>query len=172
MKSKIQKKKELVELRDKLSKSKTVIFTSFAREGEKGLTVGDMKNLKKDLRASDSEYLVEKKTLLNKALTENKINIDIFQYPGSMGIVFGHGDETAAIKSVYSFAKKHPAFKYFGAFQAGKFMDFAEFTEFAKLPGREVLIARLLGMMKYPLSAFAFLLSQIAKKQEEAVVAN
>jgi large subunit ribosomal protein L10 len=165
MKSREQKKKELAGLKEKLSKSKITIFTTFAREGEKGLAVSGMRGLKKDLRAADSEYVVEKKTLLNKALAEGKKDIDIFQYPGSMGIVFGYGDETAIAKSVYNFAKKNPALKYFGALRAGRFMNLAEFTEFAKLPTREVLIARLLGMFNYPLSALAAVLHQIAGKQ-------
>ncbi len=165
MKSKEQKKKELANLKDKLSKSKITIFTSFAREGEKGLNVSGMRALKKDLRATNSEYVVEKKTLLNKALIEDKKNIDIFQYHGSMGIVFGYGDEMATAKSIYNFARKNPAMKYFGAIQAGRFMDLTEFTEFAKLPTREVLIARLLGMINYPLSALAATLNQISQKK-------
>ncbi len=173
MKSKEQKKKELVELKEKLSKSKITIFTTFAREGERGLAVSGMRTLKKDLRAADSEYVVGKKTLLNKVLAEDKKDIDVFQYQGSMGIVFGYGDEMAIAKSVYNFARKNPAMKYFGALwnpsagsgQASKFMDLAEFTEFAKLPTREVLITRLLGMINYPLSALAATLNQIALKK-------
>jgi large subunit ribosomal protein L10 len=174
MKSKQQKKKELIKLQEKLSKAKILIFTTFAREGEKGLGVGDLRALKKDLRASDSEYIVGKKTLFNKALVENpsfvktsegkQKNVDVFQYPGSLGIVFGYGGEAEAAKSVYNFAKKNPALKYFGAFWNREFMDFAEFTEFASLPSRDVLIARFLGMLKYPLSALAVVLNQIANK--------
>ncbi len=162
MKTFQQKKKELAELKEKLLRSKITIFTSFAREGEKGLNVSGMRTLKKDLRAADSEYVVEKKTLLDKALAEDKKDIDVFQYPGSMGIVFGYGDETTIAKSVYNFARKNPAMKYFGALWNGRFMDLTEFTEFAKLPTREVLIARFLGMLNYPLSALAATLNQIA----------
>jgi large subunit ribosomal protein L10 len=166
MKSKVQKKKELAELKDKLSKSKITIFTSFARAGEKGLKVTDIQALKKDLRAADSEYVVEKKTLLDKALVEDKKgDIDVFQYEGSLGVVFGYGEETAIAKSVYTFARKNPALKYFGALWNGKFMDLAEFTEFAKLPTREVMIARFLGMLNYPLSGLAAVLNQIALKK-------
>lgn len=165
MKSFQQKKQELAKLKDKLSKAKVIVFTSFAREGEKGLSVGNIRALKKDLRASNSEYVVGKKTLLDKALTEGKKDIDIFQYQGSLGVVFGYGEEAATARSVYNFAKKNPALKYFGAFRDGKFMDLAEFTEFAKLPSREVLIARLLGMMMYPVNALAIVLDQIAKKK-------
>lgn len=165
MKSREQKKKELTELKEKLSKSKITIFTSFAREGEKGLNVSGMRALKKDLRAADSEYVVGKKTLLNKVLAEDKKDIDVFQYQGSMGIVFGYGEETAIAKSVYNFARKNPAMKYFGALQAGRFMDLTEFTEFAKLPTKEVMIARLLSMIMYPVSALANVLDQISKNK-------
>lgn len=177
MKSKTQKKKELAELKDKLSKSKITIFTSFARAGEKGLKVSDIQALKKDLRAADSEYVVEKKTLLDKALVEDsKGDIDVFKYDGSLGVVFGYGEETAIAKSVYNFAKKNPALKYFGAIWSpsagsgqGRFMDLPEFTEFAKLPTRDVMIARFLGMLNYPLSGLAAVLNQIAIKKGENV---
>lgn len=176
MKTFQQKKEELSKLKDKLAKAKIVIFSSFARNGENGLNVTDMRKLKNGLRAINSEYFVEKKTLLDKALKEVKPSfvktsegegeIDIFQYPGSLGLAFGYGDEQSVAKSVYNFAKKYPALKYFGAIQAGKFMDSIQFTEFAKLPSKEIMIARLLGMMKYPIGALAMVLDQISKKSE------
>ena len=165
MKSFQQKKEELAALKDKLAKAKIVVFSSFARGGEKGLNVMAMGKLKKDLRAVESEYVVEKKTLLDKALKESKRAVDVSKYQGSLGAAFGYGDGQAVAKTIYGFAKKNPALKYFGAIWDGKFMDLAEFTEFAKLPAKDVMIARLLGMMKYPLSALANVLDQIAKKR-------
>lgn len=171
MKSKQQKKEELAGLKNRLLKAKITIITSFAREGERGLSVGEMGTLKKDLRTINSEYLVEKKTLFDKALTQSPITnnqspINVFEYPGSLGAVFGYGDEQSAAKSVYNFARKYPALKYFGAIWNGKFMNLTQFTEFAKLPSKEVMIAGLLGMMKYPLSALAIVLKQIADKNQ------
>lgn len=167
MKSFVQKKEELAKLKDKLSKAKITIFTSFAREGEKGLNVSAMRELKKGLKSVDSDYLVEKKTLLDKALKDVKKDLDIFQYRGSLGVVFGYGDEPSIAKSLYNFARKNPALKFFGALWGSKFMDVAEFTEFAKLPSKEVLIARLLGLMKYPISAMAILLNKIAESKAQ-----
>lgn len=173
MKTFQQKKEELAKLKDKLAKAKIVIFTSFAREGEKGLNVTEMKALKNDLRGVDSEYLVEKKTILDKALGEKKDEIGVFNYNGSLGVALGYGDEQSVSKSIYAFARKHPALKYFSAIwgpstssgQAGKFLDLTQFTEFAKLPSKEVMIARLLGMMRYPISALARVLDQVAKNK-------
>ena len=175
MKSFIQKKEELTKLKDKLEKAKIAIFTSFAREGEKGLNVAEMRELKKGLKSTDAEYLVEKKTILDKALLEGTrdkaqgTRVNIFEYQGSLGVALGYGDEQSAAKSIYGFARKHPALKYFGAIQAGKFMDLVQFTEFAKLPTKDVMIARLLGMMKYPISALTMVLKQISEKAESKV---
>ncbi|MBI2062970.1 MAG: 50S ribosomal protein L10 [Candidatus Yanofskybacteria bacterium] len=165
MKSKTQKKEELAKLKDKLAKAKIVVFSSFARDGEKGLNVAEMRRLKNELRVINSEYLVEKKTLLDRALKDVKSEIDVFQYQGSLGAAIGYGDGQTVAKTIYSFARKSPALKYFGAIWNDKFLDLAQFIEFAKLPSKEVMIARLLGMMKYPLQALAITLKQIADKK-------
>lgn len=173
MKTLKQKKEELGKLKNKLSKSKLTIFTSFARAGEKGLNVKEMQVLKKGLRSVESEYAVEKKTLLDRALRDTSkvkdansdAKVDVFGYEGSIGVVFGYGQELAAVKSVYEFSRKNPALKLFGAIFGDKLMDGKSLIEFAKLPTREVLIGRILGLMKYPLSAMANVLSQIAKQK-------
>src|SRR3989344_6759261 len=102
MKTFQQKKEELTKLKDKLAKAKIVVFSSFARGGEKGLNVMAMGKLKKDLRAVESEYVVEKKTLLSRALKNVKNPVDVFQYQGSLGTAFGYGDGQAVAKAIYS----------------------------------------------------------------------
>lgn len=169
MKSKLQKNESLRKLKDKISKAKITVFTSFARAGEKGLSVAEIRELRKSLKNSESEYLVEKKTLVDKSLKEaKKKDADVFSYDGSLGLVFGFGEETATAKSVYEFARKHPALKYFSAIWGDRFLDLTQFTEFAKLPAKDVMIARLLAMMKYPLLALAIDLKQIADKKQTA----
>ncbi len=167
MKTKIQKKQELDKLKKKFSKSKIAIFTSFAREGEKGIDVSGMRTLKTNLRALNSEYMVEKKTILDKAVRGSKSEVDVFKYQGSLGVAFADSNEQTVAKTIYDFARKNPALKYFGAIWNGKFLDMTQFVEFAKLPSKEVMIARLLGMMKYPLSALAVALDQVSKKQSK-----
>lgn len=160
MKTFQQKKEELAKLKDKFSKSKLTVFTSFARKGEKGLSVKEMQVLKKNLRGVESEYMVEKKTLLDKAF---KGKMDVFDLDGSLGVVFGYGEETAAAKTVYEFSRKNQALKLFGAIFGDKILDNKAFLEFAKLPSREVLIGRIMGLTKYPLSALANVLGEVAK---------
>jgi len=169
MKSFKQKKEELIKLKEKLAKSKLTIFTSFSRAGEKGLGVKEMQALKKGLRNVDSEYTVGKKTLLDKAIKEvkkiDKDSLDVFKYDGSIGVVFGYGDETAAVKSIYEFSRKNLALKLFGAFYGDKILDTKALIEFAKLPTKEIMIGRFLGLLKYPLSSLANILVQVAKQK-------
>ena len=136
-------------MKDKLSKSKLTIFTSFARAGEKGLNVAEMKELKRTLRAAEAEYLVSKKTLLDKAL---KSEVEVFKFACSVGVAFGYGDEATVAKNIYGFARKSPALKFFGALLGSKFIDDKQFIELAKLPPRDVMIGKVVGMIKYPLS--------------------
>ena len=183
MKTKIKKSEELKKLKAKLPKSKITIFTTFSRAGEKGLSVAQMSELKKALRAIDAELFVTKKTLMDLALKEY---IDISKYPGldvygmegSVGLVFGGlgegsgakpgisvGDAYAISKKLYEFAKKNKALQFFGAIFENSFMGKDGFLEMAKMPSKEVLIGRLLGMLTYPMRGLAVALSEVAKQK-------
>ena len=183
MRSKIQKKEELKSLRDKLPKSQITVFTSFARTGEKGLSVAQMTQLKRLLREAKSEYIVTKKTLVEMATKDisKDIAVDVYGMAGSLGLVVGPAKDGASAeepygiaKRLYEFSRKNPALKFFGALlrQASDgqaiFIDREQFMEMAKMPSKEVLIGRLLGMMKYPLTGLYVVLSEVAKQKNSA----
>lgn len=187
MKSKTQKSEELKKLKDKLPKSKIAVFTSFSKAGEKGLSVAQMTELKRLLRTMKSEYFVTKKTLMDLALKEKKYEADaavgsptslerrgglnVFKMEGSIGLVLGDDDPYAIAKKVYEFSKKNPALHFFGALlRQGsegqeRFLNKEAFLEIAKLPSKEILIGRLVGILTYPMRGLAVALSEIAKKQ-------
>lgn len=166
MKSKIQKTDELKTLKKKLPGSKISIFTSFSKAGEKGLSVAQMTELKRLLRSMDSEYYVTKKTLVDLATKEGKYDgLDVFAMEGSIGMVLGNQDPYLVAKKVYEFSKKNPALKFWGAVLENKFFGKEAFMEIAKMPSKEVLIGRLLGMLTYPMRGLAVALSEVAKKK-------
>ena len=170
MKTKVQKKEELGKLKEALPQSTITIFTTFAREGEKGLSVAQMQELKRALRTlSDTEYLIAKKSLTDLTVKDLKYDdVDVFAMPGSLGLVVGKDDAYAVAKKAYEFGKKNTALQFFGAFFDGAFMDKEHFLEMAKMPSRIELIARLLGMLKYPLTALAMTLKQISEQKANA----
>jgi len=166
MKTKAQKKTAVDALAGELPGASITVFTTFARKGEKGLSVGQLQTLKRALRAGQGEYVVAKKTLVEKALEHLKYDgVDVYGMDGSMGLVLGHGDVYATAKQLYTFAKENKALQLFGAWMDGHFVSRDELLSMATLPGREELLARLLGMLKYPLSSLAVVLNQVATQK-------
>lgn len=166
MKSKQKKSEELKQLKVKLPKSKITIFTTFSRAGEKGLSVSQMSELKRALRAIHAEYFVTKKSLIDLALKNLKReNVDVYGMDGSIGLVFSDEDAYAVSKKLYEFAKKNTALQFFGAIFENSFMGKEGFLEMAKMPSREMLIARLLSMITYPVRSLAIVLNEISKKK-------
>ena len=174
MKSKLQKKEELKSLKDKLPKSKITIFTSFspstgsgqAKTGEKGLSVAQMTALKRLLREMKSEYFVTKKTLIDLATKDkNYDGLDIYKMDGSVGLVMGEDDPYDLAKKIYDFSRKNPALHFWGAVMDGKFLTKEGFLEIAKMPSKEVLIGRLVGMLTYPMRGLAVVLNEISKQK-------
>lgn len=172
MKTKVQKKESIDTLEAMLPDSKLTVFTTFARAGEPGLSVAQLQKLKRALRTSEGEYVVAKKTLVEKALHDLKYDgVDIFGMDGSMGLVVAHGDAFAVAKQLYTFAKENPALKLFVAWMDGHQVSHEELIDMATLPSRDELLVRLLGMMKYPLSSLAIVLNQVAKQKGESAPA-
>ncbi len=178
MKSKTQKSQDLKKLKDKLPKSKITIFTTFSRAGEKGLSVAQMRELKNSVRGSTeflgglkhrqettprTDYFVTKKSLIEKALKDlNYDGVDVYGIIGSMGVIFSDDDAYAVSKKVYEFSRKNPALQFFGALFENNFLDKEAFLELAKMPSREVLIGRLVGMLTYPIRGLAVVMHEVA----------
>lgn len=171
MKSKVQKSSELKVIKDLIPSSKAIVFTTFSRAGEKGLSVAQMTEMKRMLRSMNARYFVIKKSLTDIALKGlNLEGADVFSFNGSLGLALGGEDAYALAKSLYDFSKKNPALQFHGAFIDGVFVGQEGFMEMAQMPSREVLLGRLLGMMKYPISGLYITLSEIAKQKESAAV--
>jgi len=133
-----------------------VVFTSYSRAGEKGLSVAKMQELKKALRGMGAEYVVAKKNLIRIAAQEVHLgeSLDVNSFEGSLGVVIGpkEGDSAALSKGVYDFAKANPVFKVYGAILEEKYLNADSFNELAKLPSREVMLGKVVGMIQYPLA--------------------
>jgi large subunit ribosomal protein L10 len=146
-----QKKEEVLqELVDKFAKSKSVVFADY-----RGLDVASISGLRKSLREQDAEMKVAKKTLIGLAAKESNIgDIDKSVMEGPVLATFSYEDAVAGIKVLFKFSKENENLKLLGGVIDGKVVGPAVIQEYAKLPGREELLAKLLGSMSSPLSGF------------------
>lgn len=129
--------------------AKAMVFT-----GYHGLTVPQVEKLRRALRAEKVSYRVIKKTLLQKAFTDGKIDVNAKGVGPDLAVAFGLADEVAAAKILAKFKKEHDALKIYGGLLENKFIDAAAVMALSKLPSREELYAKLVGSINAPVSGF------------------
>lgn len=156
------KEAKVAEIKEKLQKSQAVILADY-----QGLTVEDDTQLRKNLREAGVEYKVYKNTLV--ILAAKELGLDgIEEYlEGPVSIAFGYEDATSAARILNDFAKTHKKLELKAGIVEGKVFDKEKVEQLASIPSKEVLIAKLLGSIKAPLSNLAYLLNAI-KEQKEA----
>jgi large subunit ribosomal protein L10 len=141
----------VAELTDKFRTSNAVLLTEY-----RGLTVAQLKNLRKSISA-DATYAVVKNTLTKIAANEAGISAFDDQLAGPSAIAFVHGDTVAVAKALRDFAKANPLLVVKSGYLDGNALDQAEVTKLADLESREVLLAKLAGAFKASLYGAAYM---------------
>lgn len=153
------KKKVVEEIKDKLSRAKTVVFVDFA-----GTNVSCDTKLRRDIRGVNGEYRVYKNTLLLKALSEMGVN-DVEQYlHGSTSIAISYDDEVSVAKAVANAKKDNDNIKIKFGMLDGKVVDDKYVSVIASIPSREELLAKLAFLLKAPMQKLAIGLNAVAEK--------
>ena len=157
------KEAKVAEIKEKLEKAQGVVLSQY-----QGLTVEDDTLLRKTLREAGVEYKVYKNTLVTLAARELGIEGIVAHLQGPISIAFGYEEPTVAARVLNEFAKTHKKLELKAAIIQGEIFDGAQVNELASIPPRDVLIAKLLGSFKAPLSNLAYVLNSI-KEQKETV---
>lgn len=148
------KEKVVNEIKDKLEKSQSVIFTSY-----KGLTVENDTELRRKFKESNSEYKVYKNTLMWRAAKELGYE-DLKQYfEGPTSVSFGYDDPVAPAKIITNFLKSNEGLEIKAGIIDGKLINVDQIKALAELPSREELIAKVLGSMKSPINNLVYVLA-------------
>lgn len=120
----------------------------------RGLTVSEVTLLRKQLRESGATYKVVKNTLLKRASNAQGITELDALLEGPTAIAFTN-DPVGIAKIFSEFAKTHKALEMKAGMLEGQFLAANKIDDLAKIPPREVLLAKLLGSMQSPLTGFA-----------------
>ncbi len=152
--TKEQKKKALDALKDKIKKQKAMFFVDFS-----GFKVKDMSALRKKIRGVDGEFKVAKKTLLGLAFKDAKIDVQAKKMQGEIALVLGYKDEVSPAKLIWETSRGNQNLKILGGFMNNKLMTKEEVEFLAQLPGRDELLAKLVGSIKAPVANFVYALN-------------
>jgi large subunit ribosomal protein L10 len=154
-KTKQQKGKTITDLAKNIKDAKSIVFVNFSK-----LKVKEVEQLRKNCRKENVGYMVAKKTLMKIAFKDAGVkDIDPKAFDKETAIVFGYGDEVAPARVIFDFAKEHDALAAFGGILDGQYVNREKVNELALLPGKEVLLAKMIGSIKAPVSGFVNVLS-------------
>ena len=143
-----------------VANAQTIVLAEY-----RGVEVGDLTKLRAEARKSGVYLRVLKNTLVRRAVQGTSFAPLADQMSGPL--IYGIStDPVAAAKVLNDFAKGNDKFVLKGGCYAGKVLDKAGVQALASIPGRDQLLAMLLGVMKAPVSSFAGAMAALAKKRE------
>ena len=148
--AKVEQKKLIVnEIKEKLERA-----TSLVMVDARGLTVEQDTALRKKLREAGVDYKVYKNTMVRFA-------IEGTQFEGLKPYLEG---PTAAAAILNKEAKDLKVLEFKAGVVEGITYDAEGMKAIAEIPSKDVLLSKLLGSFKSPVSSFARVIKQIAEK--------
>jgi large subunit ribosomal protein L10 len=153
MKTKEQKSAEVTALTDQIGKASNAFLIDF-----KGITVPQVTELRKQVRDTNSTYVVVKNTLALIALKDSPIVAMKEQFTGPTAIAFNANDAVGLAKALTKFAKDVPAVRFKGALLNGQVVAAEQIQNIANLPSREELVSKLLFVLQSPMRGLAIVL--------------
>lgn len=158
----IEAKKQVVEeIAEQLKSAQSSIVVEY-----RGLSVAEVTELRRNLRAENIGFKVYKNKLAQRAAEQEGMT-ELNEYlVGPNAIAFGHEDAVAPARILAEFAKKHEALVIKAGYVEGKFLPKEEVMAVAKLPNREGMYSMLLAMMKEPVAKVARVIQAVADAKD------
>ena len=149
-----QEKVESVEdLKRRLSGVKTVLLAEY-----RGLTVQQLSDLRKQLRAVSAQYKIVKNRLAKLAMTDGDLSKLHPHLKGPTGMVISKEDPVAVAKTLHSFAKTNQALAIKAGLVDGVVLPPAELKALSELPTKDAIRAQIIGAIQGPLAQLVGLL--------------
>ena len=158
-----QKQEEVNQLAKKIKDAKIVLLTDY-----RGINVEDVTGLRAELKKVNAEYKVIKNNITRRALQANKHEGLVEQLEGPTAVIIGTEDYLEPSKIIYEYVKENDFYKIKGGIIDGNVVAAEEIIALAKLPPREVLIAKLAGALLGNISKLAATLEAVRVQKEAA----
>ena len=155
------KKAVVAEVSAQVANAQTIVVAEY-----RGIEVGDLTKLRASARKSGVYLRVLKNTLVRRAVADTSF-AGLADHMSGPLIYSISKDAVAAAKVLHDFAKTNDKLVLKAGCYAGNVLDKASVQALASIPSREELLAKLLGVMKAPVSGFAVALGALAKQRAE-----
>ena len=135
-------------LKKKIAESNMIVFTNY-----RSMTVAQITDLRRKLRAVNGDYKVIKNTLFIKALVNSGMEVQMDEdLTGPIAALFAKADPIAPTKILYKFRKDNeekPEIR--GGIFGNQILAIKDVDRLSKLPSREELLAKAVGSIASPL---------------------
>lgn len=129
-------------IKAKADKASIAVVTDF-----KGMPVEEMTRLRVKLRENNADLCVVKNTLAQLALTDGPHDVIKDKFKDNCAIALGGEDPVAVAKVLSEFLKTSKTLQIRHGSLEGKFLSQAQLEALSKLPGKQELLAQVLGTM-------------------------
>jgi large subunit ribosomal protein L10 len=148
-----EKAETIEELRKRLGGATAAVLTEY-----RGLTVQQVSELRKQLKAAAAEYRVVKNRLARVAIQGSPLDALRPHLTGPIAVVIARRDPAAVAKALQGFARTNPALQVRVGIVDGQLLDPQALKAVADLPSRETLRSQLVGAVQGPLAQLVGLL--------------
>lgn len=157
-----QKAELSTKLKEKFDKAKVALFADY-----KGLGSNQANELRKQLRAHKVEVKVLQNNVARLVTKDGHLGDAGKQLMDSVVgptlVAFAYGDPAAAAKVFHKFAQDNQALKIKDSLFGKSMLVAADVEELAKLPSKEVLLAKMLGSLNAPATNFVGVLAAVPR---------
>ncbi len=153
-----EKQKQAEMLREDLQRARSVILLSF-----QGLTVAQDTELRNRLAQIRAKYKVVKNSLIERALRGTSAEPMAQKLSGTTSLAYTEADSVTLAKILTVYAKENPVLVFKAGMVEGRVVSLPDVALLASLPGREVLLSKVLYLISAPARRLVFSVSSVAR---------
>jgi large subunit ribosomal protein L10 len=124
----------------------------------RGLKVVDATELRRKVREMDGTYLVVKNTLAMRAAKNTRLEQLEPYFQGPTALAYHRKDVVGLAKLLTEVTRQNPNIQFKAALVEGRVVPTSDIQALASMPSREVLLSRLVFLLKAPVQRFATVL--------------
>jgi large subunit ribosomal protein L10 len=159
-----EKVQAVADIKERIEGAQAVFLAEYA-----GLSVKEQQELRRSLRENGAEFKVVKMSMARLAAAELDIDTLDEMLLGQTGLAFADDDPAGAAKVLKDFAKSHDTFVVKGGLLGLEFLPPEMIAELADLEPRDVLLAKIAGVMQAPMANLAGLLAALPRNTANAL---
>ena len=156
--SRADKQTEMDALQSAFSQADTAVLVDY-----KGITVPQVTELRRQIRAAGANYRVVKNTLAKRAAAGTRFEVFAKEFKGTTAVVYTTKDPVAVAKALTTFAKTTPSVTVKAAVVQGRAVAATAVADLASLPSKPELYGKLLYVLQAPMQQLVTVLSAVPR---------